>query len=28
MRFPGKNHQLHGTIPGQIAGVIDQFLPK
>lgn len=28
MRFPGKNHQLHGTIPSQIAGVIDQFLPK
>lgn len=28
VRFPGKNHSLHGTIPGQIAIVIDRFLAK
>jgi len=28
VRFPGKNHQLHGTIPGQIATMIDRFLAK
>jgi len=25
-RFPGKNHQLHGTIPGEIAAEINRFL--
>lgn len=28
MRFPGKNHQLHGSIPDQIAGIINQLLPQ
>ncbi|MFN6303641.1 MAG: alpha/beta fold hydrolase [Planctomycetota bacterium] len=23
--FPGKNHQLHGTIPGEIARIVDRF---
>jgi len=24
--FPGKNHQLHGSIPGEIARVVNQFV--
>lgn len=26
-KFPGKNHQLHGTVPQEIAAAINQFLP-
>jgi pimeloyl-ACP methyl ester carboxylesterase len=26
IRFPGKNHQLHGTIPDQIASVINRLI--
>ena len=25
VRFPGKNHQLHGTIPREIARIVDRF---
>ncbi|MFZ4082262.1 MAG: alpha/beta fold hydrolase [Pirellula sp.] len=28
IRFPGKNHQLHGTIPGEIASVVNRFLTE
>jgi pimeloyl-ACP methyl ester carboxylesterase len=24
--FPGKNHQLHGTVPGQIASIINRVM--
>jgi|688.fasta_scaffold53102_4 pimeloyl-ACP methyl ester carboxylesterase len=27
-KFPGKNHQLHGTVPQEIAAAINRFLPE
>lgn len=27
-KFPGKNHQLHGTIPQEVAAAINRFLPE
>lgn len=26
LQFPGKNHQLHGSIPAEIAGVVNRFI--
>jgi pimeloyl-ACP methyl ester carboxylesterase len=26
IRFPGKNHQLHSTVPSEIAGVVNRLL--
>lgn len=27
-KFPGKNHQLHGTVPQDVAAAINRFLPE